>query len=357
MAKPKVRVIVNGYGIIGKRVADAVVLQDDMELVGISDVVADWRVRMAQRKGYDVYCSVPDPKRVSSMREAGIEVAGTLEELLKEGSVDVVVDCAPAGFGARNKESLYDRYNVKAIFEGGEKHEVSGLSFVCQCNYDEALKRAEEGHRYCRVVSCNTTAACRIFHAFYTNFDVPRARMLLVRRATDPVKGDSKGIMNTVVPAHLPSHHAPDVRTVIHDAIPDLYSAAVKASHTMYHFHLYDITLKQSVTRDDIIDALRDEPRVCFVSTDDGVIGLGSIIEISRDLGLPRGDIYVIPIWEDFVTVVGGNEVLLAAACPNENNVVPENVDAIRAMTAAETDWERSLRRTDEALRVPKVLY
>ena len=34
------RVAVNGYGVIGKRVADAVARQDDMQLVGAVDVVA-----------------------------------------------------------------------------------------------------------------------------------------------------------------------------------------------------------------------------------------------------------------------------------------------------------------------------
>ena len=41
----KIRVAVNGYGVIGKRIADAVALQDDMELVGIADVVTDWRIK------------------------------------------------------------------------------------------------------------------------------------------------------------------------------------------------------------------------------------------------------------------------------------------------------------------------
>ncbi len=45
MPDKKIKVGVNGYGIIGKRVADAVRLQPDMELVGISDVVSDYRVK------------------------------------------------------------------------------------------------------------------------------------------------------------------------------------------------------------------------------------------------------------------------------------------------------------------------
>ena len=42
-----IRVGVYGYGVIGKRVADAVRLQPDMELVGVSDVISDFRVDMA----------------------------------------------------------------------------------------------------------------------------------------------------------------------------------------------------------------------------------------------------------------------------------------------------------------------
>jgi len=30
-----------GYGVIGKRVADAITLQDDMELIWICDVISD----------------------------------------------------------------------------------------------------------------------------------------------------------------------------------------------------------------------------------------------------------------------------------------------------------------------------
>jgi glyceraldehyde-3-phosphate dehydrogenase (NAD(P)) len=45
--RSQVRVAVNGYGVIGKRVADAVSLQDDMRLVGVADVVSDYRMKVA----------------------------------------------------------------------------------------------------------------------------------------------------------------------------------------------------------------------------------------------------------------------------------------------------------------------
>ena len=68
----QIRVAVNGYGVIGKRVADAVVAQEDMDLVGVADVTADWRARMARAKGFALYAA--DPDRTPAMREAGLDV-------------------------------------------------------------------------------------------------------------------------------------------------------------------------------------------------------------------------------------------------------------------------------------------
>lgn len=53
------RVAVNGYGVIGKRVADAVRAMPDMELVGVADVAIDWRIRTAT--GHDI---PPDARTV-----------------------------------------------------------------------------------------------------------------------------------------------------------------------------------------------------------------------------------------------------------------------------------------------------
>jgi glyceraldehyde-3-phosphate dehydrogenase (NAD(P)) len=51
-ASAKIRVGLNGYGVIGKRVAAAVTRQDDMSFVGVSDVVTDWRARVAVRNSF-----------------------------------------------------------------------------------------------------------------------------------------------------------------------------------------------------------------------------------------------------------------------------------------------------------------
>src|SRR5512142_2699394 len=96
----RVKVAVNGYGVIGKRVADAVAAQDDMELVGVADVAHDYRVRVAAERGYPIYASMPSMQ--FGMEDAGLPVAGTLDDLL--GKVEVVVDCTPKGIGTNNRE-------------------------------------------------------------------------------------------------------------------------------------------------------------------------------------------------------------------------------------------------------------
>ncbi|MCC7447310.1 MAG: type II glyceraldehyde-3-phosphate dehydrogenase, partial [Anaerolineae bacterium] len=146
MSNQRVRVAVNGYGVIGKRIADAVAAQDDMDLVGVADVVSDWRIKVAVAKGYTVFASTPEA--AEAMRAADIPVGGLLDQLLRQ--VDVVADATPKKVASANL-AMYRVAGVKSIFQGGEKHSLTGHSFVAQANYATAL-----GRDTTRVVSCNT---------------------------------------------------------------------------------------------------------------------------------------------------------------------------------------------------------
>ena len=70
-----IRVGVNGYGVIGKRVAAAVRQQDDMILVGVADVSADWRLRLAARMGFSLYGAAPGQISPDEYAEAEALVA------------------------------------------------------------------------------------------------------------------------------------------------------------------------------------------------------------------------------------------------------------------------------------------
>ena len=49
-----VNVAINGYGNLGKRVADAVAKQDDMKLVGVSKTHPNFEAYVAAMKGYSL---------------------------------------------------------------------------------------------------------------------------------------------------------------------------------------------------------------------------------------------------------------------------------------------------------------
>ncbi|HET9516797.1 MAG TPA: type II glyceraldehyde-3-phosphate dehydrogenase [Actinoplanes sp.] len=333
---------VNGYGVIGKRVADAVVLQDDMQLVGVADVVFDYRIRVAVERGYPIYASVPEKR--AEMEAAGIPVVGALDDLL--GQVDVVVDCTPKGIAARNKER-YQAAGVKGIWQGGEEHELAGYSFVAQVNYAGAV-----GRDFARVVSCNTTALSRVMHALHRHGWVKRARAVLLRRGTDPWESHQSGMINTVIPeTKVPSHQGPDAQTVIPDL--DITTLAGAGPYNLSHIHFAMVETTRPVSLDELRDALWDAPRVAFVRASDGLVALNSTIELMRDLDRSRGDMWEVAIWEDALAA-DEREVYLTFQVHNEAIVVPENVDCIRALTGLETDGAKSIEKTDAALGITK---
>lgn len=340
MPARKVRVAVNGYGVIGKRVADAIRVQPDMEIVGVSDVVSDYRIKAAAVLGLPLYASVPG--RLAEMQAAGIPVRGTLDDLIRQ--VDVVVDCTPKGIGAKNLER-YRASGVKAILQGGEKHTVTGHSFVAQANYGSAL-----GRDATRVVSCNTTSTVRTLGALSKAGLLKKARGVLIRRATDPWESDHGGIMNTVVPeAHIPSHQGPDAQTVLPDL--DVVTMAAKAAHTQSHLHCWVVELTRRASRDEVLEAFRAVPRIAFIHVREGIVALNSTMELMRDLGRPRGDLWEVALWEDVLTVEG-TEAYYTYQVFNEAIVVPESVDAVRALTGIMRDGTDSIRLTDEALGI-----
>ncbi len=336
----KVRVGVNGYGVIGKRIADAVRMQPDMELIGVSDVVSDYRIKTAVTLGIPFYASLDD--KSAAMSDAGIPVVGGMHEFLR--GLDVVVDCTPSGVGADNL-AHYREHGVKAIFQGGEKHALTGHSFVAHANFATAV-----GRDATRVVSCNTTSTVRTLTALHDAGLLSKARGVLIRRATDPWESDHSGIMNTVVPeGSIPSHQGPDAQSVVPEL--DVVTIAAKGSHTQNHSHYWIVELTRTSDREEVLDTMRAAPRVALVRRSDGIVALNSTIELMKDLGRPRGDMYEVALWEDILKVEG-NELYYTYTVDNQAVVIPENVDAIRALAGTVPSGADSIRLTDETLGI-----
>jgi glyceraldehyde-3-phosphate dehydrogenase (NAD(P)) len=337
----KIRVALNGYGVIGKRVADAVACQDDMEFIGIADIATDWRLRTAAQKGFKLFASLESS--ADAMRKAGFEVAGTLDTLV--GGADIVVDCTPKRIGAKNAE-LYRKRGVKFIVQGGEKHEVTGHSFVAEASYAGAV-----GRESTRVVSCNTTSVVRTLTALKHAGLLHRARGTLMRRATDPWESHKGGIMNTLVPEdEIPSHQGPDAQTV--DPEIDVVTMAVMVPETLAHLHCWAVQLTRKASKEEVLSSFRSSPRIALIRMSDGLTAINTVKELMADIGRPRDNLYEVALWEDLLTVQG-DEAFYAYMVDNQAIVIPETIDAIRALTGREKTAAVSIAKTNAALGIP----
>lgn len=91
--------------------------------VGVADVAPTMAMRALKERGmpFQLFAAVPGSEQ--GLEEAGIPVSGGFDDLLD--GVDIMLDSAPGGIGAKNKEK-YVAAGVKVVFQGGE--ETVGLS-------------------------------------------------------------------------------------------------------------------------------------------------------------------------------------------------------------------------------------
>lgn len=339
-ASTKIRVAVNGYGVIGKRVAAAVALQDDMALAGVADVETDWRLRVAAHKGMRLFGATAE--HAEAMWRAGLDVAGTLHDLL--GSADVVVDCTPKRVAAGNIEQ-YRHSGLKFILQGGEKHETTGHSFVAEASYAGAV-----GRESTRVVSCNTTSVVRTLTALKRSGLLRKARGTLLRRATDPWESHEGGIMNTLVPeAEIPSHQGPDAQSV--DPELDVVTMAVKVPETIAHLHYWSVQLTRVASEDEVLAAFRTSSRIAPIRASDGLTAINTVKELMADLGRPHDNLYEVALWADTLKVQG-DELFYAYMVDNQAIVIPETIDAVRALIGCEPEAQASIAKTNAALGI-----
>jgi glyceraldehyde-3-phosphate dehydrogenase (NAD(P)+) (phosphorylating) len=336
----KIRVGVNGYGVIGKRVAAAVACQPDMSLEGVSDVVTDWRAHMVIRNGFRLFGATE--QQATAMREAALDLSGTLDDLL--GQLDVIVDCTPKRIAAKNVDA-YRRRRVKFILQGGEEHSTTDHSFVAEANYASAV-----GRDATRVVSCNTTSIVRTLTALKQGGLLRRARGTLLRRATDPWESHETGIMNTLVPEpEIPSHQGPDAQTV--DPELDVVTMAVKVPETLAHLHYWAVQMTRRASKDDVLDAFRASSRIALIRMSDGLLALNTVKELMADRGRPHDNLYEVALWADMLRIQD-DELFYAYMVDNQAIVIPETIDAIRALSGTVPEASTSIARTNAALGI-----
>lgn len=346
----KIRVGVAGYGTIGQRLADGVAMQGDMELVGIADLAPTLSIRAlaeqdmigANNVEYKLY--LVDGADKGQFDALGIPTAGTFEELCK--NVDIMLDSAPGGVGAKNKV-LYEKLGVKAIFQGGEKNSVADVFFHGYANYEKGV-----GANYLKLTSCNTTGLIRTVDALDRAFGVEKVAITIIRRVADP--GDyHRGLTNALQIDKAPSHQAVDLMTIM----PHVNATGILVHTPVTHGHIITVLATgkdgRKITREEALEVFQKHPRIRVVSTDEGFKGNASLFKYARDLGNRRGDMYEIGLWEDSI-VESGNDIMYAINIPQESVTIPETIDGIRAAMKMQTTREEGTAETNKYLKIGK---
>ena len=127
------KVGINAYGTIGKRVADAITKQDDIEVVGVVKAHPNYMSYVANKR-FKLF--VPDNSALKSFENTGIKVEGTLENLMDDS--ELIVDSTPEGLGEEYKK-IYEKKKKKAIFQGGGRSRINEPFIQCLCKLQGGL--------------------------------------------------------------------------------------------------------------------------------------------------------------------------------------------------------------------------
>ena len=117
------------------------------------------------------------------------------------------------------------------------------------------------------------------------------------------------------------------------------------------HLHSIIVKLSRKSTSEEVLSLWENTPRVKFVSGNEGVASTAQIMEMARDLIRDRSDLNEIAVWKEGVHVVG-DHLYYYQAIHQESDVVPENVDCIRAMFSLTENNLESIEKTNKALGI-----
>ena len=336
-----VKVFINGYGNIGRRIATAFSQDKEIQFIGVGKYSVDDRVKDAVDRNFPLY--VP-ANMVSKFKEKGFPVSGNISNAIMES--DIVIDAAKDGYGYDNKVNLYEPLNKAAIFQGGEDNtgdkKVADVIHNSRVNYKDMFKK-----KYVIQGSCNVSGMGRILQPMIEKYgsEIERYDVTLIRRSAD--LEDLKEVKDSIEWDKNP-HHQDDVKSFLPTV--NLYVEAYKVPSRMMHLHQMTVRFKSvAPDKESFLDIYEKEFGVAILSN---ARGTGDIRKKAIDLGFEHGDTNMVHIHSDTIRTQDDTLKLLYSD-DQTGMVIPENYLLFQSMLYGRPARD-AYRRTDAIFHIDK---
>ena len=336
-----VKVFINGYGNIGRRIATAFSQDKEIQFIGVGKYSVDNRVKDAVDRNFPLY--VP-ANMVSKFKEKGFPVSGNISNAIMES--DIVIDAAKDGYGYDNKVNLYEPLNKAAIFQGGEDStgikKVADVIHNSRVNYKDMFKK-----KYVIQGSCNVSGMGRILQPMIEKYgsEIERYDVTLIRRSAD--LEDLKEVKDSIEWDKNP-HHQDDVKSFLPTV--NLYVEAYKVPSRMMHLHQMTVRFQSAAPdKESFLDTYKREFGVAILSN---ARGTGDIRKKAIDLGFEHGDTNMVHIHSDTIRTQDDTLKLLYSD-DQTGMVIPENYLLFQSMLYGRSARD-AYRRTDAIFHIDK---
>jgi glyceraldehyde-3-phosphate dehydrogenase type II len=105
----------------------------------------------------------------------------------------------------------------------------------------------------------------------------------------------------------------------------------------------------------DVLEAFRRSSRIALIRIGDGLVAFNAVKELMADRGRPHDNLYEVALWADMLRVQD-DELFYAYMVDNQAIVIPEPIDAIRALSGIVRDANESIAKTNATLGVEATL-
>ena len=252
----RIRVAIVGYGLFGKRIADAVVCQDDMLLAGVFD---------------------SDPQSRQAITARGFCVFG--DDGPTAADADVVVVCRESG-PVKGLHVIY----------GSQLQDREGILFFPMIPTDRILDQPA-----LEMASADVIGLSRLVQAIGSVRRVEGLYASIITRSGHATQIGG-GCVDRLEPLPDDDRAVEELTRVLGTSIR-LRIRRVRVPYTHSNLHVVALELDAPVDRQIVLKALREAPRVLVASADDGFATTADVQEFFRDSQRRRFDRPELFVW------------------------------------------------------------